>query len=146
MTLQKWQADGLLRPHRTSRKEIAELLAAADQDLVDCGTPGLSAVWRLNIAYNAALRCATAALAACGYRPAQGESHYLRTLQSLAHTLGLDAATVQQLDGFRKKRNVSAYDRIGTVSDQEADEMAALAKRLRADVEQWLRARHPHLL
>lgn len=62
------------------------------------------------------------------------------------HTLGLDAATVQQLDGFRKKRNVSAYDRIGTVSDQEADEVAALAKRLRADVEQWLRARHPHLL
>ena len=36
MTLQKWQADGLLKPHRTSRKEIAELLAAADQDLVDC--------------------------------------------------------------------------------------------------------------
>jgi hypothetical protein len=56
MTLQKWQADGLLKPHKTGRKEIAELLEAADQDLADCETQGLSAVWRLNIAYNAALR------------------------------------------------------------------------------------------
>jgi hypothetical protein len=50
MTLRKWQADGLLKPHRTSRQEIAELLAAADQDMADCETPGLSAAWRLNIA------------------------------------------------------------------------------------------------
>ncbi|HUT60183.1 MAG TPA: hypothetical protein VNA25_20240 [Phycisphaerae bacterium] len=146
MTLQKWQADGLLKPHRTSRQEIAELLEAADQDLADCETPGLSAMWRLNIAYNAALRCATAALAASGYRPAQGESHHLRTIQSLAHTVGLDAVTVRQLDGFRKKRNVSAYDRIGMVSDLEAAEMAALAKTLRVNVERWLRKHHPDLM
>ena len=146
MTLQKWQADGLLKPHKTGPKEIAELLEAANQDLADCATPGLSAVWRLNIAYNAALRCATAALAACGYRPAHGESHHLRTIQSLAHTLGLDVAVVRQLDGFRKKRNVSAYDRIGMVSDKEAAEMAALAKTLRMNVERWLRAHHPDLM
>jgi len=146
MTLQKWQAQGLLKPHKTSPKEIAELLSAADQDLADCETPGLSAGWRLNIAYNAALRCATAALAACGYRPAHSESHHWRTIQSLAHTLGLDAAVVRQLDGFRKKRNVSAYDRIGTVSDHEAAEMAALAKDLRMNVERWLREHHSDLL
>jgi hypothetical protein len=146
MTLPKWQAEGLLKAHRTSPKEIAELLAAADQDLADCETPGLSAVWHLNIAYNAALRCATAALAACGYRPAHGEGHHLRTIQSLAYTLGLDAAVVGRLDGFRKKRNISAYNRIGTVSDQEAAEMEALAKCLRKDVEQWLQKHHPDLL
>jgi hypothetical protein len=32
------------------------------------------------------------------------------------------------------------------VTEQEAEEMIALAKRLRADVEQWLRAHYPHLV
>jgi len=146
MTLEQWQAEGLLRIHKTSPQEIAELLTASDQDLTDCETPGLSAVWRLNIAYNAALRCATAALAVAGYRPAHGESHHVRTIRSLAYTLGLDAAAVNQFDAFRKKRNVSAYDRIGPVSDHEAKEMTAFAKRLRRDVEKWLHKNHPNLL
>lgn len=34
----------------------------------------------------------------------------------------------------------------GTVSQKEADEMVALAGKLRRDVEEWLRAEHPELL
>jgi hypothetical protein len=49
--------------------------------------PHLSPDWRLNIAYNAALQAATAALAAAGYR-ASREAHHCRAIQSLAFTIG----------------------------------------------------------
>ena len=107
-------------------------------------TAGLSADWQLNIAYNAALQLATAALAASGYR-ASRESHHYRVIQSLTHTLGADVKLVAQLDGFRKKRNISDYLRAGTVSEQEVTEMLALAEKLSATVKTWLRARHPKL-
>lgn len=55
----------------------------------------MSPDWKLNIAYNAALQAATAALAASGYRAAREQHHY-RTIQSLAHTLGWKAARVNQ--------------------------------------------------
>lgn len=99
----------------------------------------------MSIAYNAALQSAAAALAAAGYRPAR-EAHHFRIIHSLAHTIGADAATVNQLDRFRNKRNLGGYERAGMVSDQEAAEVLALAQRLRHDVEQWLRAEHPELL
>ncbi len=101
--------------------------------------------WRLHIAYNAALQLATAALAACGYR-ATRESHHYRVIQSLAHTLGADNDLVQELDQFRRKRNLGAYERAELVSDAEAEEMYALALRLREMFLAWLQEEHPELL
>ena len=80
MSLRDWLRNGWLIEHRTSPQEIGDLLAVADRDLHDCRSGGLSADWRLNIAYNAALQAATAALAAAGYRPAR-EMHHFRVIQ-----------------------------------------------------------------
>jgi len=63
----------------------------------------------------------------------------------LAFTIKTDPATIKQLDKFREKRNISDYERAGLVTEQEAEEMIALAKQLRDDVEQWLRAHYPSL-
>jgi len=52
---------------------------------------------------------------------------------------------IDTFDGFRKKRNVSSYDVAGFVSDKEADEMLKVAVTLRADAEQWIRAKRPEL-
>ncbi len=68
MSLQNWLNNGWLTKHQTSSQEITALLGVADRDLSDCRTSGLSPDWQLNIAYNAALQTATAALAASGYR------------------------------------------------------------------------------
>ena len=38
------------------------------------------------------------------------------------------------------------YDRVGVASDQEVEEMIALALKIRHEVEEWLRAAHPGLL
>ena len=145
VSLRDWESNGWLVSHAPSREEIADLLAVVDRDLGDAQTPGLSTDWRLNIAYNAALQAATAALAGAGFR-ATRESHHYRVIQSLALTIKADAALVLQLDRFRKKRNIGGYERAGAVSDQEAAEMLALALRVRHDVAAWIERTHPDLL
>src|SRR5580692_11573431 len=113
MSLTDWARSSWLVDHKTSSQEIQGLLGLADRDLRDCAAKGLSDDWRLAIAYNAALQCATAALAASGYRAAR-DSHHFRIIQSLSLTLGAESKVVDQLDAFRKKRNVSDYEQAGT--------------------------------
>ena len=145
MSLSEWERNGWVVKHRTSRHEIRDLLQVVERDLADSAAKGLSADWRMNIAYNAALQAATAALAAAGYRPSRDAHHY-RVIQSLRETLGADAAVVATFDAFRKKRNISEYERIGLVSDADAEAMRALAVALRGDVMAWLKRYHGDVL
>jgi hypothetical protein len=146
MSLQSWQPEGWLRPHRVGPGEVTAILALADRDLEQSQIPGLSADWQLGTAYNAALQCARAALAACGYRVRRRPGQHYWTIRSLEFTIGLDAATVDVLDGFRRKRHAAEYERPGCVSVGEANQMLAMARTLRADVQAWLAAHHPALL
>ena len=145
MSLKDWLHNGWVVPHKPSREEIRDLFALVDRDLQACQTPKLTVDWRFNIAYNAALQAATAALAAAGYRAAR-EAHHLRVIQSLAFSIGADAQFIQQFDAFRKKRNLSSYEFGGTVSDQEAQEMSALAHDLSQQVKRWIKKTHPQLM
>jgi hypothetical protein len=45
-----------------------------------------------------------------------------------------------------KKRNLSEYDRAGTVSEKEVEEIIAFARYIRVAVEEWIRAKQPNLL
>jgi uncharacterized protein (UPF0332 family) len=144
MSLENWLNDKLIVRHRPSAGEVAELLHICDRDLEKAEIIELGPDWRLSIAHNAAVQAAKAALAAFGYRARKEGQHYL-VLQSLAFTIKTDPATIKQLDKFREKRNISDYERAGLVTEQEAEEMIALAKQLRDDVEQWLRAHYPSL-
>ena len=141
VSLTDWDKNGWLKPHQTSAQEIADLFDVAARDIADCQVHQVSADWRLNIAYNAALQVAIAALAAAGYRAAR-EAHHYRAIQSLAFTIGADAAMVSKLDQFRKKRNLGEYERAGRVSDQEAAEMLKLAIELRDKVRNWIGENH----
>jgi uncharacterized protein (UPF0332 family) len=145
MSLEDWRHSGWLSAHESSRQEVSDLLAIADRDLKDCQSEGLSADWRFNIAYNALLQAATAALAVAGYR-ASRDSHHYRILQSLGLTVGVPAETLRYLDAFRKKRNLTGYERIGAVSDKEVEEIVETAGAMRHQVEKWIKATHPELL
>lgn len=145
MSLENWLNDELIVRHRPSAGEIAELLHICDRDLEKAEIIALGPDWRLSIAHNAAVQAAKAALAAVGYRARKEGQHYL-VLQSLAFTIKTDPATIKQLDKFREKRNISDYERAGLVTEHEAEEMIGLAKQLRDDVEQWLRAHYPSLV
>ena len=125
--------------------EIRDLLAVVERDLADSAAEGLSADWRMNIAYNAALQAATAALASSGYRAVRDQHHH-RVIQSLRETIGADVRLVNTFDAFRKKRNITGYERIGLVSDADAHAMRQLAVKFRDEVTAWLRREHPALL
>jgi hypothetical protein len=109
MSLGDWLRNSWLVEHKTSREEIAGLLAIVERDLANAKVAGLSDDWRLSIAYNAALQAATAALAAAEYRAVREQHHY-RTIQSLALTIGWPAPKVDRFDRFRKKRNIIGYE------------------------------------
>ncbi len=145
MSLRDWRNNRWVEEHQTTAGEITDLFDAMERDLVDCRASGLSPDWRLAIAYNAALRAATAALAASGYRPGREQQHY-RVIQSLALTMKADPDLIAELDLYRKKRNITSYERMGTISNSEADQMIALAERLVARTREWMAAAHPELL
>ena len=144
LSLRSLLEKGHLRAHKTSSRDIAEILKAADRDLADAQIRGLSADRQFVTAYSAALLVATAALAASGYRTTQ-EGHHYWTIQSLAFTVELDTKTIAQHDAFRRKRNITDYERVGMVSEQEIGEMLALAKKLRAMIVDWLKKNYPEL-
>lgn len=144
MSLQDWERKGWVEKHRTSPEEIKELFGIADRDLTDCEAE-VSPDWQLNIAYNAALQSAKAALAASGYRVSREAQHF-RIIQSLAFTLKLERTLIDKLDKFRKKRNISDYERAGQVSEREVEEAISLAHQLRKQAEAWICSNYSHRL
>ena len=145
VSLEDWLNDGRLKSHKTNRQEIEQLFAVFERDMADARAVGLSADRRFATAYNAALMAARAALAACGYRTSGEGGHYW-TIQSLAFTIKLDDKAIRKLNKFRQKRNISDYEMIGMVSEQEVSEMVVLSKELREMVTAWLEKNHPELI
>jgi len=145
MTLKRWLENRWLKPHRVNHKEVAGLLSIVDRDIKDAGA-ALSADWRFGIAYNAALKLCTVLLQAEGYRAAHDLQHY-RTIAAMPLILGdSKAADAEYLDTCRKKRNIVEYERAGSISVTEADELLAFAIELRGVVMNWLKNTHPALI
>ena len=67
-------------------------------------------------------------------------------LPSLEYTVGVAPAIVDTLDAVRRKRHLTNYERAGTASHSEAEEVRELASDLREEVLDWLRREHPELL
>ena len=121
MSLLQWEMNGWLRPHKTDRKEIANLLAIADRDILDAAAKGLSDDWKFGIAYNAALKLCTLMLYAAGYRPENALAHY-RTLMAIEYTIGEHRKEdAVYLNACRAKRNTVEYDNVGGASSDEAE-------------------------
>lgn len=142
MTLQDWLKSKWLKSHKTDPEEIKQLFQIAKRDLRDASVSDISLDWRLSMAYNAALRCATIALNVCGYRTA-GEGHHERLIESLKHTIGADANLIAKFHRFRKKRHTRSYDIAGTVSEYEVEEAIKFARELDIKVKEWLAKNHP---
>jgi hypothetical protein len=143
VTLKDWETNGWLRPHKTSRQEIGNLLAIVQRDLTDARAGGISDDWRFGIAYNAVLKLCTVLLYVEGYRTVQNLAHY-RTLQALPLILGEDRkADAYYLETCRAKRNTVEYDFAGGATWADADELIAFAESLEKDVMEWLHSRRP---
>jgi uncharacterized protein (UPF0332 family) len=139
MSLVDWTKNGWLRPHKSSKEEITNLLEIVERDLKDASANGISDDWKFGIAYNAALKLCTALLHSSGYRAEKNLAHY-RTLQALPLILGAKHKdNANYLDACRKKRNETEYDFAGSISEEEAQELIGFCKELKVEVIAWLK-------
>ena len=137
--------NGWLHSHKSSKKEISDLLRIIDRDLKDA-TGDISADWRFGIAYNAALKLCTILLYAEGYRPEKNLQHY-RTIQALPLILGKQhEQDANYLDTCRNKRNVAEYDYVGGVTEKDVSELVDYVNELRDEVICWLNKQHTELI
>ncbi|MFH1228524.1 MAG: hypothetical protein V1701_11570 [Planctomycetota bacterium] len=146
MTLKELLSEGKLRPHRTSAKEISDLLKVSERDLADAAVKGLSTDRSFTIAYGAILQLATMALYSSGYKT-YGSAHHYTTFQALREILPADCRELMDyFDACRSKRNVSDYDRAGGITEDAAAEILTEARRFKKTVMDWLKINHSKLI
>lgn len=141
MTLQNWLSSGWLKQHTSSPEEIRDLLGKVDRDIAEAAKEEITPDWRLAIAYNACLGCATIALRASGYRMPGGAGQHYRTIQSLRFTINPESDIIISLEAISKKRAVVSYDVVGTVTGAEVVEARQLAEDLHGLLKGWLKDR-----
>jgi len=145
MSLKQWADNGWLKPHKTSREEIANLSAIVDRDLADAINETISPDSRFGIAYNAALKLCTILLFTSGYRADKARHHYL-TIQAMPFILGNDRKPdAQYLDTCRNKRNIAEYQYVGNVTERDVEELTGFVKELKGTVRDWLKKTRPDL-
>lgn len=146
MTLNQWAENGWLRPHRTSKQEISDLLKIVDRDLKDAQSGAISADWRFGIAYNAGLKLCTILLRAEGYRAGRTGDHYY-TIQALPHILGkVHNEDARYLDTCRRNRNRVEYDSVGEVTEEDVLELIEFVLYFKKTGLSWLGKEHPELI
>jgi len=146
MSWKKLQAEGRVRTHKTSKKELNELRAIVARDLEDAAIQELSDDRRFATAYNAALQTAKMAIACAGYQLASTPGHHRLTFEAARLALGASAAG--HLDFFeacRRKRNVIDYDHASVATHTEAEEIVAETNDFFELVEHWIAANHSKL-
>lgn len=135
-----------LEPATPDRNSIMRLLEAAERSLKDASLPGISTEGAFDMAYKAIMQTANAALQANGYRVLTSlPGHHQIMIQTLPKTVGLEPATVVQLDGLRKQRNNIDYSG-ELVSQKMTDACLHHAGQLLQRVQDWLTANRPELL
>lgn len=146
ITLPDWLSSGWLKRHVTNHQEIKDLLEKVDRDIAEATKEEITLDWRLAIAYNACLGCATVALRASGYRiPGSVGQHY-RTIQSLRFTINPEADIIISLEAISRKRAIVSYDAAGTITETEVSEAIELSLELRESLLEWLKLHFPKLI
>jgi len=138
MSLTRLLNQGRLTRHKTSRKEIANLIKLARRDIKDAKLKGLSLDRKFACAYNAVLQLATILLYCKGYKP-KGIGHHITVFEAMKEILGKDYYELADyFDSCRAKRNITDYDYAGGISEQETEELIKEAESLLKTIFRWL--------
>ncbi len=145
MNLENLLSRGRLRLHKTSKKEISNLLQLVKRDIQDAKVKGLSADRKFACAYNAILQLATIVLYCSGYRP-EGAGHHFTVFQAMKEIIGSKYYKLADyFDSCRAKRNITDYDYAGGISESEAEELTREAASFLEVIIDWLKAKYPNL-
>jgi len=139
MNLKDLLKQGKLRQHKTSEKEIENILAIARRDIKDAKVEDLSSDRRFACAYNAVLQLATIILYCSGYKP-EGTGHHFTVFQTMKKIMGNNYYKLADyFDSCRSKRNITDYDYVGTISDSEVEELIEEAEIFLELTQDWLK-------
>jgi len=144
MTWAKLLANNNVTRQPGTRKELDNLRSIVSRSLKDINAPGLSAVARFIMAYDAARTFSLMIVRSSGYRPKAAGGHY-NTFLALETADGRFAKLSAYFDGCRIKRNASEYDFAGGVTDTDADGLLKTVQQFAIDAEAWIKAKHPTL-
>jgi len=144
MTLDNLVGRGLEKA-AADREELARYLARIGRKLADSRQGSISLDSRFDLAFEALLQIALAALRANGYRTTSAAGHQQLALQALPKSLGLDAERVRALEEFRKKRSAGLYLAAFEPSAAEVEALVRAVERLQKDLAAWLKAKRPDL-
>ncbi len=119
-----------LKPYKARLEEVKQLLGLAERDLATAernlrDDPD----WAYSIAYNAVLQASRALMLAKGFRPRGAEQH-ATVVQFVEEAVGkAEGFDIVLFDQMRRKRHRVIYEKRGLVSEQEAEQGVAFAKR-----------------
>lgn len=137
MDLETWLQNGWLTRFELSDREARQHLSAAHRELQDA-RQDISPQSRFALAYNAALRLCSLALAKAGYRATRDQKHY-RSVAALPLILGTQAQELAAfLEACRTKRHQITYEGDDLVSEEEAIALVDAADELRGLVQRFL--------
>jgi uncharacterized protein (UPF0332 family) len=143
MSLERLFNQNKLKTHRTSKKEIANLLRVIKRDLRDAKIKGLSVDRKFATTYNAALQMATILLCCRGYKP-RGVGHHFIVFQAMKEIMGEEYYDLADyFDACRAKRNLTDYDYAGAISRTEAQELMSEAEKFLRIVTEWVKQNYP---
>ena len=146
MNFESWLAAGRLRPHKTTKEQIQELLRITQRDLSDAAISDLSMDRRFLIAYEAALTLATIPLYCTGFET-HGQGHHWLTFKALPEVMGEEfAGLADYFDVCRTKRNIGMYDRGGQISETDVEELLSEVRGFHDIVIEWLQRNHLELI
>lgn len=143
MSLKRLLAQDKLKRHKTSKKEITNLLRLIRRDFKDAKVKGLSLDRKFTTAYNAILQVAIILLYCKRYKP-KGAGHHFTVFQAMKEILGKDYYDLADyFDACRAKRNITDYDYAGTISKAEVREIIKEAEKFLDIVLDWLKKYYP---
>jgi uncharacterized protein (UPF0332 family) len=137
MNLKDLLNQGKLRAHKTSEKEVENLIAIVRRDIKDAKVEDLSSDRKFACAYNAVLQLATILLYCNGYKP-EGTGHHFTVFQTMKIIMGNQYhALADYFDACRSKRNITDYDYVGIISDSEVEELIQESERFLEVILDW---------
>ena len=84
------------------------------------------------------------ALYVAGYRAGRGKSKHYRVIQAFPLVMGERFSGISAyLDNCRRKRNVTEYDAVGTISEKETTDLLRTVEKLKVEVVKWLQQQGP---
>jgi hypothetical protein len=144
MTLDNMVGRGLERAD-TDNGEISRYLAKIRRRIADAKKTAISLDSRFDIAFEALLLIALAALRANGYRTTSEAGHQRLAIQLLPKSIGIEPVEIRTLDEYRKKRSIGVYEADFDPSSEEVKAVTQSVRSLLGKLEVWIRKHRPDL-